>query len=224
MRGGAYADWPWSSSQNSPRGDNPRWYLPWKKVPDISGDFGYVFGSSTGTNVSASTVVGSSDIYGDASLGFPIIRYASQDYLWKQQATIEVSGGFATDRQFDDVHPNVFVGGGYEGKFPNFTGSTNLPVFWFGRVGLARIDRPTLSGTNVVFSNAGGLSAPVFHGSWVPAIGTSIIVPITKTLSIEAGGDAYFSSTPANWNITLGVTLDLDAFAKQLGIAFGASQ
>ena len=94
-----------------------------------------------------------------------------------------------TDKQCDIVHPTFFAGGGYQAKFPNFVGSTNLPVYWMGRVGIARIDRPSISGTNVVFTSMGGLLQPQFHGTWAPTMGTTITVPINSTINLQAGGN-----------------------------------
>lgn len=226
MRSGKYNDlsW-WPSDEETPDDHRARFLWPWSKVPDLTGDFGYVFSSSTGpSNYSASTVVGSSDIYGDGTLGFPFIRYCSEDFQWKQQATFDFSKGFVTDKQFDTVHPSLFAGLGYQGKFPNFVGTTNLPIYWLAHGGLGLIDRPVISGTNVVFSTAGGLSVPSFHERWVPTVGTVIIIPVNGALSLQAGGNAYFSDAPASWNITLGVSLDLSKFAKGLGTALGISQ
>jgi hypothetical protein len=197
----------------------------WEKLPmpDISGSFGYIFANGNSmSNVTASTVVGNSDIYGAGAVGLPLFRECSSDYRWKQQAALEISGGFATDKSFDVVHPSVFLGGGYQLKCPNFIGSTNS-LLWFGRAGVARIDRPQFSGNNVVINNVGGLLVPQFDQKWVPAMGTTIVLPITSSLSIQAGGDAYFSSAPANWDITLGVTLDLTKFAGSLGSLLGIS-
>lgn len=195
---------------------HPHLLYPLQKIPDIAGSFGYILPSNT-TNLSASTIVGTGDIYASGSVGFPIIRLCSEDYSCKQQATIDVAWGFTTDKNFLSIHPSLFLGGGYEGKFPNFISSTNFPIYWFGRLGAAEIDMPKLSGASVKFNNNGGLSEPEFDQRWVPSMGTSIIFPVTSVLSLQAGGNAYFSEHPGNWDVTLGVTLDLSKFVTALG-------
>ena len=225
MRSGKYDDITFGNSEEHRtladgriHGVNPFFHLP-----DVDGSFGYIFTSGNdSTNFTVSTIVGSSDVYGNSSVGFPVLRYCSEDFSWKQQVTLEVDGGFATDKNFISVHPNIFLGAGYQGKFPNVVGSTNgLPVYWFGRVGMAMIDQPQFSGSNIVFNTTGGLAEPVFENKWDPTLGTSIIVPVTPALSLQAGANVYFSNPPASWNITLGVTMDLSKFSRGLGTVLG---
>jgi hypothetical protein len=224
LRSGEYNDllFAWERHGQTPNDGSAHWVRFWEKVPDVEGSFGYIFpGNSNSTNYSISTIVGSSDIYADASMGLPILRYCSADYSFKQQVTFEINGGFATDKNFLTIHPSVFLGFGYQGKFPNFIGSTNLPMYWSGRAGCAMIDEPKLIGTNVVFNTPGGFLEPAFENKWVPALGVSVIIPVTSALSLQAGGNAYFSEAPASWNLTLGVTLDLSKLSKGLGTVLG---
>ncbi|HTV42579.1 MAG TPA: hypothetical protein VMF08_18585 [Candidatus Sulfotelmatobacter sp.] len=201
------------------------WAPPWYDVFDVSGSFGYVFGPGNSTNsFSATTIVSTGDIYGGASLGIPILRLCSLDASWKQQLTFTVQGGFATDRAFDSVHPNVLVGLGYQGKFPISVGTNNLPVYWMNKLGPAWIDQPGLNGTNVVFSsgNTGGLSEPVFRLKFVPFCWQSkIIIPVTQAVNIQCGGDVYIGSKPANWDITLGASLDLEQLLSSITSSLG---
>lgn len=206
------------------------WALPWYDVFDVSGSFGYVFGPSNSTNsYSASTIVSAGDIYGRASLGFPLLRYCNSDASWKEQLSLNVQGGFTTDKQFDSVHPNFSLGFGYQGRFPNFVGATNLPIFWLNNLGPAWIDQPELNGTNVVFTtgNTGGLSEPDFRLKFVPFCWQSkIIIPVTKSVNIQCGGDVYIGSKPANWDITLGASLDLEKLLSSItgSLGLAASQ
>jgi hypothetical protein len=228
MRNGEFDDlkWPWAKNHQDETPNDHRVHAinPLYDVFDMSGSFGYVFGGGNTSNTfSASTIAGGSDIYCDTSIGLPVLRYCSADYSLKQQFSLELGGGFVTDKQLDVIHPNMFVGGGYQGKFPNFVGTTNLPIYWLGRVGLGYIDQPTLMSTNVVVHNRGGLIIPAFHTTWVPSLGTTIILPLTSALNLQAGGNVYFASTPAAWNITIGVSLDLTKLAKGLGTTLGLS-
>jgi len=175
--------------------------------PDLQMRLGYVFrGKSAPTNFNSQTVVGSSDVYGEVTMGFPMYRYRSEDGLTKGQASIEFSGAFATDRDFISVHPTVFIGGGYQLKD---TVSGN-PWYWISRVGIAQIDYPRLgSGSTVILDKA---NEPEFVGKWAPTIGTQLIYPINSTISFQAGANAYFTKSPASWNITFGLSLDPSKF------------
>jgi hypothetical protein len=220
MRSGQeYNESPWETDP----ADSSLLRNPFGQIPDVNFSFGYVFGPGTGTNqLSISTIVGSSDIYADESVGLPILRYHNQDFSNKQQVTLEISGGFATDKDFDVVHPTVFLGGGYQAKFSDpLTATNSLPIYWFGRLGLAMIDEPQLTSSNVVFKSSGGIPSPVFQSKWVPSMGATVIVPVNQTLRLQLGGNVYFGSGPEDWNITLGVSADLGKFASGLGSLFG---
>jgi len=200
-------------------------FWPAEKMPDFSGKFGYVFNNNSSTNISASTIAGNSDIYSEASFGLPLLRYDDDGTTRFQVDLPQLSGGYSTDKQFDHVHPDFFVGAGFQAKFPNILSQTNYPIYWLAQVGMGMIDVPKITAGGVAFQQNGGLSEPMFQTAWEPAIGTSLIIPVPATaLSLEVGGDAYFSSGPGNWDITLGVSLDLSKFAKGLGSALGASQ
>jgi hypothetical protein len=195
----------------------------WDEIPDVDFSLGYLFAPGTGTNkLSIATIAGSSDIYAQTSLGLPILRYHNWDYSDKQQVTIEINGGFTTDKNFDTVHPNLFLGGGYQGKFPNpLTTTNNLPIYWFGRGGVAMIDQPAVDQSNVLFKTSGGLSSPKFETKWAPSLGSNVVVPISQQLDIQLGGNVYLLDGPAQWNITLGVSVDLGKFSQNLGSMFG---
>src|SRR5579859_7503187 len=136
----------------------PHFFIPFGRFPDVDTRVGYTFrgSSSSPTNFNVSTVVGGSDIYGDTSVGFAFAQVAGTDYSWKGQLSLEFAGGFATDKQHLDLHPNFFAGIGAQAAFgaPGF-GSTNYQGFWCGRAGGALIDQPVLlSGTNTVRLNS----------------------------------------------------------------------
>jgi hypothetical protein len=143
-----------------------------------------------------------------------LLRYESADSqsnLIKQQVTLEVSGGFATDRDFLAIHPNLFLGAGWQGRFPapNLT-PQSLPAILTGRVGFARIDEPRLiSGSTVALNNLGN---PEFDSVWTPSVGVQMIYPINSSVNLQAGGNVYFTVAPASWNFNLGLTLDLAKF------------
>jgi hypothetical protein len=140
--------------------------------------------------------------------------------LQRQQLTIELSGGMTTDRDHFIIHPTMFVGGGFEGAYYR-NSSDNPPAklkgIWCSRVGMAYIDRPRLhtdtTGTTVLLDPQGN---PEFHTQWVPSVGFDITFPVTKVIDLQLGGNAYFTDAPAEWNLNLGVSLNLDKFFKGL--------
>ena len=180
-------------------------------APDITASLGYVFGNSSGpTNFSASTIVGSSDFYLNASIGVPLLRWCSdKDGTWKQQLTLEISDGFTTDKQFLQLHHNFFAGLGWQGGFI----IDGKQGYWFGRAGYALIDQPVLvGGTSTVEFN--GLGQPNFNQEWVPSTGATIVFPLTQSINVNAGINSYYSHAPANWNANLGFSFDLSKLAS----------
>jgi len=176
-------------------------------APDITATLGYVFANSSGpSNYTASTIIGSSDYYLNASIGIPLFRYCSDKTgSWKQQVSLEFSDGFVTDKKFIQLHHNAFVGLGWQGGFV----VNGRQGYWSGRAGFAEIDQPILmAGTNTVVFNK-GLNQPIFNQQWVPSTGVTLVVPLTDSINLNAGINSYYSRRPANWNANLGVTFDI---------------
>jgi hypothetical protein len=218
VRSGKFDDLPaaWGAPPSPPPPPGSIHFVPfWREMPDIDAKIGYIFrGSSAPTNLSVATIVGSADLYSDVSVGWPLLRYESDDdptKIVKQQVTLELSGGFATDKNFLVVHPNLFIGGGWQGRFPapNLTPQP-LPAVLCGRVGLARIDEPhLLAGDTVALDSLG---EPIFDQIWTPSMGFQMVYPINSAVNLQAGGNVYFTAAPASWNLNLGLTLDLGKF------------
>ena len=175
--------------------------------PDIDARFGYLFrGSSAPTNFNSSTVVGSADFYADTSIGVPLVRYASDDNYWKHQVSLELNGGFASAKDHLDLHPNAFVGLGWQASF--FMNSTNQG-YWIGRAGYAWVDQPILMhGTNTVELDQ--LQQPKFAMKGAPSIGIIVSFPLTSALSFQTSANAYFlDHPPASWNASIGLSVDI---------------
>jgi hypothetical protein len=198
-----------------------KFYFPWHPpgcgfsfpMPDITASLGYVFSQSSGpSNYNASTIIGSSDFYLNASLGVPLLRYCTDtNGAFKGQLTLEISDGFVTDKQFMELHHNFFVGLGLQGGFL-FKGNQ---AYWFGRAGYAEIDQPVLvGGTSTVQFN--GLGQPDFNQDWIPSTGATVVFPLTPAINLNAGIDAYYTRHPANWEANLGVSFDLSKLVSAL--------
>jgi hypothetical protein len=185
---------------------------PWIHFPDLDTSVGYVFrGSSASTNFSASTIAGGSDLYVEGALGFPWWRYVDDNGpIRKMQATFEVAGGVVTDKNNLLLHPNIFLGGGFQGAYVRNGSGGPLLGLWSGRIGMAQVDQPRiLSGSSVALN---GLNEPVFDATWVPSLGFDITVPVTTVISGVFGGNVYFTDNPASWNMSVGISLDIDKF------------
>jgi hypothetical protein len=212
-RSGSIAQDPnWFGRDNSshPKTNEVYWAWPWQHMPDVDTRIGYLFRNKSSPSNFSATTVGSSDFYGDSSIGFPMVRFLNEN--WKQQLSIEVNGGFATDKDVLSLHPNFFLGMGWQASF-KAVGTTNMG-YWYGRAGYALIDQPVLSkGTNTVILDH--LGEPKFDLKWTPSVGVIFTYPMTSTLNLQAGANAYFTDrTPASWNASLGVSLDVDKFFK----------
>lgn len=209
----------WPSAKHTIPGNGPNWMIPGDRMPDIDARMGYVFrNSSAPGSFDTSTVVGGSDLYGNTSVGFPFAQICGTNYTWKGQLSLELAGGFATDKEHLNIHPNFFGGIGAQASFTAIGfGSTNYQGFWYGRAGEALVDEPALfAGTNTVHLN--GLGEPEFNLHWVPSIGTVIVYPLNSWLSLQAGADAYFTSGPPSlWTLSVGVTLNVDKVFGALG-------
>ncbi|HZV36458.1 MAG TPA: hypothetical protein VFB72_17915 [Verrucomicrobiae bacterium] len=197
----------------------PHFFSPLGRFPDIDARVGYTFrGNGSPTNFNVSTVAGGSDIYGDTSLGFPFGQVAGVNDSWKGQLTIDIAGGFATDKQHLDMHSDFFAGLGGQASFraPGF-GSTNYQGYWIGRAGYALIGVPSLiSGTDIV--NLNSLQEPKFNLTWVPSVGTTVVYPLNTWLSLQGGFNVYFTpKPPAEWNLNIGVTVNIDQVFGSLG-------
>ena len=189
---------------------------PWIHFPDFNTSVGYVFrGSTASTNFSASTIVGGSDLYTAGSLGFPWWRYVDNaGTIRKMQSTLDIAGGVVTDKNNLLLHPNIFVGGGFQGAYSRGGTNSSLIGLWAGRIGMARVDHPRLiSGSSVVLNS---LNEPEFDATWAPSLGFDITFPVTTALSVQFGGNVYFTASPSAWNLTVGARVDIDKFFSAL--------
>lgn len=216
-RGKEASDVVWGGWGNiTPNDGKIHFVNPLAHLPDIDARIGYVFrNGDTPTNITASTIAGTSDFYSDGSIGLPVIRFSSRDTEkpWRQQVTLELGGGFATDKESLDLHPNVFGGLGWQASFMI---ATNLQGSWIARAGVALIDQPVLLGnTNTVLLNS--LGDPQYDLKLAPTLGVMVTYPLTPSISFQAGANGYFTRRePASWNVTVGVTLDLAKFLDAL--------
>lgn len=174
------------------------WFIPLQLFPDIELKMGYVFGgSSTPTNITVSTIAGGSDLYAESALGLPFWRWTSKGG-WNQQATIELGGGFVTDKQFLALHPNYFAGFGYQVHHKDWT--------WFTRFGFGGADVPRLVGTSTVQTDSSG--QPIFDLRSAPSWGAQVTYRLNDAISIQLGANAYLRSEQPTWNLSAGILID----------------
>ncbi len=191
-------------------GDDGRFdfFCPTQLFPDIDLKIGYLFGgsSSSTNNVSISTIAGGSDIYADGSVGLPFWRWSPASG-WNQQLTVEAGGGFASDKQFLALHPNYFVGIGYQVHQRDWT--------WFTRLGIGGSDVPRRKdGTATIVTQPDGM--PYFDMETSVAWGAQILYRLNDVVSVQFGMNAYFHDRP-DWNVSLGLLIDPQKAFKTLG-------
>lgn len=180
--------------------------------PDIDWNLGILFAngapSSSGSNTtySTATIAGSGNFWTDASVGLPLLRDKGDNLI--QQVSAEIAGGATTDEKFMSVHPNFFVGGGYQASFlPFYESSTNNLAFIISRAGYGFIDMPDLT-TNLDVRVSRSL--PQWQRKWEPSIQTSFYFPMVGNIYFSLNVQACFLQNPTPWNITAGVTIPLD--------------
>jgi hypothetical protein len=102
-----------------------------------------------------------------------------------------------TDKQFLDIHPNYFVGLGYQFHSKDWT--------WQTRFGLGAADVPRLRGGNNVVTNSMGL--PLFELNQAPSWGTQITYNLGAGVKVQVGANAYFDER-AVWNLSAGLSIE----------------
>jgi hypothetical protein len=173
-------------------------FVPSQLIPDFDLRVGYVFTSSSSvpTNLTVATIAGGSDLSSDVSIGVPIWRWTQQG-AWAQQATIELGGGFVTDKEFLAIHPNVFMGLGYQFHNQDWT--------WQTRFGFGGADVPVMKSGSNVATNSVGL--PQFDLKLAPSWGTTLTYKLSSAFYLQMDANAYFDSR-ATWNLSAGVSID----------------
>jgi hypothetical protein len=204
------------------------WVNPLKCTPDIEARIGFTFANSTGpSNYTASTMVGSGDFYTATRVGIPLLRRTTRTQ--RQQVTLEGAGGVSTDSNFLEVHPSAFVGLGYQTSFTPFLGGSstnNLCGFLSGRFGAGWVDVPATTtsptpGVTGIQLDSGGL--PVFHLDPSPCMGVSLVYPITSQLLLFVDADAYIRHAPADWTVSVGLSIPLGKVSSIITSPFTTS-
>jgi len=198
----------------APEGPQSPWLAPWAHVPDWEAHIGFVFsGTSGSSNFSATTIAGGSDFYANAAIGWPFWRYTSTNDHTAMQLTLETAGGANTEKSFLAVHPNAFVGPGFQWRF---LAHDNSFGFLCARAGYGWIDIPrftSASDTDIVV--VGGL--PKFDLKGSPSLGVFFAYPLGNVF-LNVGADVYFRDNPAPWSITVGTTIPVENILTTFGI------
>jgi hypothetical protein len=195
---------------NTVLGNNKLQFLcPGLHFPDYDINVGFIFrNGSDPTNLSASTIAGGGDFYSEGSIGIPILRYSSAR-LGVHQITIEAAGGFATEKCFMTVHPNMFFGAGYQGSF-NFPAGKG---YFASRVGYGWVDTPIFSSNNRKDVMVVG-DLPQFKLQSAATIETSLVIPVVTVLNAPVyavvRANVYLTDNPNPWSITVGGSVSID--------------
>lgn len=195
----------------------------WKQDDFFQQDIalGFVIRGSTDplTEQSGNAIAGSGDFYLNYNTDIlPLYRSVS-DATAKQ---FSLSSGFSlvTDRAFQDIHPNAFIGSSFEVAFkwpsPDKVGLLTV------RGGYGWIDSPQITGgtTNIIVGADRGL--PIFALEGAPMVSAQASIPMADGVFFTAGGQAFIRDTPAPWSLSLGLTLSMDRLKKFKDGLFGS--
>ncbi len=173
-------------------------FSPLTYFPDLDLHFGFTFGGqSTPSNVVGSTIPGGADLYSDNAIGLPFYRFKGEDF--KLQSTIELAGGFVTDKKFISLHPNAFVGLGLQLQSGSF--------YWSSRLGIGMVEEPKFDSSNPSLVARDSLQNPEFKSAFAVAWGNALSYKISDKVYAQVAANVYFTQLPT-WNITVGLTLD----------------
>jgi hypothetical protein len=203
------------------------WICPFKEAPDVQFTMGFFFDNGSGiTNQSytAQTLAGA-DFYSQLSLGFPLWRLDIPNQQ-SHQVSLECSGGVVTEKSFEELHPNAFVGLGYETSFSPFLQSTttNACGFFEAKAGVGWVDLPSLVGTNNLV-NLDGNEIPIFNLKAACEIEAYLAYPLTSKIYLTVDATDYLGNKPPqSWNIKVGASIPLDGIAKSFSSLLGGSQ
>lgn len=180
---------------------------------DYQLDVGFIFGNgsnSTNTSYSAQTLAGS-DMFAQFGVGIPITR--AWLGKWPMQLSLGTSIGMTTERSFEKIYVNEFIGGVFDVGMIMDTNSA--PGLFEIRLGAGHLDVPALTGTaQQVLLDGNGI--PIFKEIWAPEMGVYLSFPLGKVyLNVEANG--YFNDQlPNQWNVKVGATVPLPVIMDML--------
>ena len=171
------------------------------------------------TEQSGNAIAGSGDFYLNYNTDLLPLYRSVGDVTAKQ---FSLSSGFSlvTDRSFQDVHPNAFLGASFEiaFKWPSPEKVGLLTV----RGGYGWIDSPQISGgtTNIIVGASQGL--PQFKLEGAPMVSAQAMIPFADGVFFTAGGQVFVRDTPSPWSLSIGLTLSMDKLNEFKNGLFGS--
>jgi hypothetical protein len=188
---------------------------PVTQAPDVQFSMGFLFDNGTtitnGQTYSAQILAGA-DYYSQLTLGFPIWRLDKPGQ--SHQISLEASGGVATEKSFEEVHPNAFAGLAYETSFNPMllTSATNNCGFFMAKAGAGWIDVPSLVGSNNAV-NLDNNGTPIFDLKPNWQLGAYLAYPLTSKLYLTVEANDYLGGKPDSWNVKVGASIPLDGLS-----------
>lgn len=179
---------------------------------DVEGRLSYTFTSEQ--KVSATTIVGSSEVYADLNVDKLFWYGLSGKRAWSVALGSRVAGGASrNDRR---VHPDHFYGLRFNLGSPVWTGKKyQMSLLRIG-VGAAVVDQlrtdPTSFGLKVPYQG----SRPLYDQKTVPVIESEVWYPVSPSSSVRLGARLYDELDPNPWTISLGYTVDVGRVFKAL--------
>jgi len=181
--------------------------------PDFQFDLGFLIGnssSSSNKSYSAQTLAGS-DIYAGLSAGLPLWRNNwTNDGGIPVQVSLGGSIGLTTERSFEKIHANEFIGGLLDIGLPYGLFQTTNSVasgLVEARLGYGHLDFPSLTGTASQV-NLDGNGIPIFREVWAPEMGINVLIPFGSSVFLNIEANGYFNDqSPDQWNVKVGATV-----------------
>lgn len=206
--------------------DGQSWYDP----IDFQGRIGYTFGKSDKTTPSASTVLGSGEIFSEIALTYNLYRRLDVNVVEKgsEYSNVEsahsmgvmLSYGVVTDRPVFEVHHRVFGGLSYNWATKmNIlkSGETIREALLSIRGGLAGIEGVSfISGSSTQLKPGRG-TLPEYKQHLVGALETEALIPVGEKTFLILGSRIYGGRDPGLWTAYIGVTRPIsDLFGFKL--------
>ncbi|MGH0038294.1 MAG: hypothetical protein ACQGVK_24950 [Myxococcota bacterium] len=197
---------------------------------NIEARFGFLFNAEG--DATANTAVGSGDLYGTFSFGWPLFRVVDKDISWSLnlEGVIDV----VTDREVQDVHDREGVGLGVSIAVPiraiSITGKTDesgdpikrlLKFHIRGSFNAIEVPNETNSDfiakddpdKRTVIEEDGGY--PKFQTDPAYGMDVDLLVPIGTNGYVVIGSSIFGPASPNPWAVRLGITVPLE---RLLGI------
>jgi hypothetical protein len=175
---------------------------------DVQFRLGYFY--SKDSELSANTLVGSSDLSAELDVSFPLVAHDSVTGAFSVGP--DFSYAATTDRSAMDVHHRWFAGLGYTASFESpYTDDHHRRILLHTRLGYAHVEsvRFLNEQTREIYTYHEG--TPRYFGEKALGFETEIFYPVRAHSFLTLGARIYGGTNPNPWNVYLGITTPLSS-------------